>query len=295
MEERCFVAEGPSERLDHWLRRTLPGLSRRLAHTLIAEGSVRLDGRRARKGSLVHPGMHVTVPGVLALAPNPALPLAVLHEDAWRIAVDKPGGMPSHPLDPRARDTVVNALLARYPETGPLAGGLVHRLDTGTSGVLVAARSAAVWTSLREAFRAHAVRKRYLALARGVAPERLHVDLPLCHDPADRRRMTPARPGRRSWPAKSTIERLATDGAVSLVRITMRTGVTHQIRVHLAHLGHPVLNDRLYGGPPAALPPGRHALHAAELVLPADGERPACIIRSPLPPELAALVPRAPG
>src|SRR5262245_34953839 len=105
MDQRSIVAAGPSQRLDHWLRHELPGLSRRLIHTLIADGSVRVDGRRARKGSMVHPGMRVTLPRALALEPNATLPLDVLYQDAQLIAVDKPGGTPSHPLDPRERDT----------------------------------------------------------------------------------------------------------------------------------------------------------------------------------------------
>jgi 23S rRNA pseudouridine1911/1915/1917 synthase len=295
MDQRSVVAAGPSERLDHWLRRELPGLSRRLIHALIADGSVRVDGRRARKGSMVHAGTCVTLPSALALEPNPALPLAVLYEDARLIAVDKPGGMPSHPLDPRERDTVANALLARYPETASLAGGLAHRLDTGTSGMLLAARSAEVWTALREAFHRRMVIKRYVALASGVVPDTAEVELALGHDPTDRRRMVAARAGSRSWPARTEIRRVATDGTISLVAVTMRTGVMHQIRAHLAHLGHPVVGDRLYGGPAAELPPGRHALHAAELELPALGEGPALTLRSPLAADLEALAPRAGG
>jgi len=291
MDERRVVASGPSERLDRWLRRALPGLSRRLAHTLIADGTVRLDGRRATKGTLVQAGMRVTLPRSVVLAPNPMRPLTVLHEDAWWVAVDKPGGIPSHPLHPGECDTVANALVARYPETAALSGGLVHRLDTGTSGVLVAARSLDAWTAARSAFRARTVRKHYLALVRDTPPPELRVDLALSHDPADRRRMVPARPGRRSWPAETRIRCLASDGTTSLVAITMKTGVTHQIRVHLACAGHPVLGDALYGGPAVGLGPRRHALHAARLVLPASGGRSPLTITSPLPPDLERLAP----
>jgi 23S rRNA pseudouridine1911/1915/1917 synthase len=291
MDERRVVVTGPSERLDRWLRRELPGCSRRLAHALIADGSVRLDGRRTAKGALVHAGMEVTLPRTVALTPNPLLDLAVVYEDADLVAVAKPGGMPSHPLDPRECDTVVNALLARYPETAGLAGGLAHRLDTGTSGLLLAARSLETWTSLRTAFRARAVAKRYLAVVAGTPPLDATIDLPLGHDPGDRRRMVAARPGLRSWPAVSTLHRLASDGRTSLVSIAMRTGVTHQIRVHLAAVGHPVLGDTLYGGPAADLAPGRHALHAAELSLPALGARPALTFHCALPADLARLAP----
>jgi len=292
MEERDVVASGPSERLDRWLRRELPGLSRRLVRALIDDGSVRLEGRRVGKGALVHAGMRVTLPMSVALAPNPAMPLTILYEDPWLVAVDKPGGLPSHPLDPREHATVANALLARFPETAALAGGLTHRLDAGTSGVLLAARSAETWATMRAAFHARAVGKRYLALVAGIAPRDATVDLPLSHAPADRRRMIVARPGLRSWAAVSTIHRLATDGVTSLVSIAMETGVTHQIRVHLAHLGHPILGDALYGNPTGALAPGRHALHATELALPALDGRAPLTIRSPLAPDLERLAPR---
>lgn len=292
MTRREVVASGPSERLDRWLRRELPGLSRRVVHALIDDGSVRLDGRPAAKGTVVQAGTRVTLPAAVALAANPALPLTILYEDPWLVAVDKPPGLPSHPLDPRERDTIANALLARFPETAALAGGLAHRLDTGTSGVLLAARSAATWAVLRAAFRARAIGKRYLALVAGTAPPQVTVDLPLSHDPADRRRMIAARPGLRSWPARTTVRRLASDATTSLVAVDMASGVTHQIRVHLAHVGHPVLGDALYGGPSAALAPGRHALHAAELVLPSLDGRAPLIIRSALAPDLERLAPR---
>jgi 23S rRNA pseudouridine1911/1915/1917 synthase len=292
MDERRVVASGPSERLDRWLRRALPGLSRRLAHALIADGTVRLDGRRATKGTLVHAGMYVTLPSSVIPAPDPRRALTVLHEDACLVAVDKPGGIPSHPLHPRECAAIANALVARYPETAALSGGLVHRLDTGTSGVLLAARSLEAWTAVRAAFRARAVAKEYFALVRGAPPPELRIDLALGHDPADRRRMIPARPGRRSWPAASMIRRIATDGTTSLVAITMKTGVTHQIRVHLACAGHPVLGDVLYGGPDVGLGPRRHALHAARLALTAPDGRTPLTITSPLPADLERLAPR---
>jgi len=290
-ESRIVVAAGPAERLDRWLRRALPGVSRRLAAQLIAEGTVRVDGHRARKGAVVAPGARVELPSVLALAPNPACHLAILHEDASLVAVDKSGGMPSHPNDPRERDTAVNFLLARYPETGVLGGGLVHRLDTGTSGVLLAARSAGAWEAARSAFRNRLVEKHYLAIVAGRAPAETTVQLALAHDPSDRRRMVGARAGLRAWPAESRITRLAGDDDTSLVAVVMRTGVTHQIRVHLASLGHPVVGDRLYGGPPSPLAAGRHALHASAIILPATPQRPPLTVRSPFPSDLRAVWP----
>ena len=290
--------EPAAARLDAFVHAALPGLSRRLVHRLIAEGHVRVNGRRAPKGARLRPGDVVTLPALPAsIAPEAALALPVVYEDDTLVAVDKPGGMPGHALDPRERGTAAAFLLARYPEMAavgdPFAPGLVHRLDTGTSGLLLAARSAEAHGALRAALRARAVEKRYVAVVAGSARD-LHgkrVSLPLAHDPRDRRRMIPA-PGTtgRAWAAESAVAVLEARAGTTLLEVTIRTGVTHQVRVHLAHLGRPVLGDTLYGGEPADLPAGRHALHASRLTLPhpADGRR--LVIESALPADLRALV-----
>src|SRR5262249_32195190 len=150
------VSAAAPARLEAYLRTLLPGTSRRLLRMLIADGSVRVNGRRARKGTRVAAGDEIEVPSVAGLIPEADMTLSILHEDAELIAVDKPGGVRGHALDPRQRGTIAGALLARHPELAsigaPLASGLVHRLDTGTSGVLVAARSAAAYDALRAAF-----------------------------------------------------------------------------------------------------------------------------------------------
>jgi 23S rRNA pseudouridine1911/1915/1917 synthase len=240
----------------------------------------------------------VTLPDLPpAIAPEPDLGLRVVHEDAAIVAVEKPGGMPSHALDPRERGTAAAFLVGRWPEMAavgtPLAPGLVHRLDAGTSGLLLAARDGETWRRLRAAFRAREVEKRYLAIVDGVPAWTEHrVHAPLAHDPRDRGRMIAAPAGARAWPAESTIHVLARGSATALVAVEIRTGVTHQVRAHLALAGHPVLNDRRYGGPETtALAAGRHALHAARLAFahPAGG-RPLAL-ESPLPPVIAALAP----
>ncbi|HZP43814.1 MAG TPA: RluA family pseudouridine synthase [Candidatus Binatia bacterium] len=292
------AAGGGAPRLDAFVATALPHVSRRLCRELIASGAVRVNGRVAAKNGIrLRVGDRVALPDLpLALAPEPELALAVPYEDAAMAAVEKPGGMPAHALDPRERGTAAAFVLARWPETGTvgdrLAPGLVHRLDTGTSGLLLAARTPEAWSALRAAFAAHAVEKRYLAVVRGgrVPWRTERVDVPLAHDPRDRRRMTAAPPGARAWPAETTVEVLAAAEETALVAATIRTGVTHQVRVHLALLGLPVLNDALYGGAPAdALPPGRHALHAERLLVPhpADGRR--VVLTSALPADLAAL------
>lgn len=292
------VGGAAGERLDAFVHRAVPGLSRRLVRRLIAGGDVRVNARRARKGTRLGAGDRVTLPELPSrLAPEPELALAVIHEDAHLVVVDKPGGMPAHALDPRERGTAAAFLLARHPELAdvgaPLAPGLVHRLDSGTSGLLVAARTVAAYAGLRAAFRARAVEKRYLAVvAAGPEVRGAHVTASLAHDPRDRRRMIPAPPGARAWDAATEVEVVATREDRALVAATIRSGVTHQVRVHLALLGHPVLGDTLYGGAPAGLPAGRHALHAAGLRLPHPADGRPLALESPLPADLEALLER---
>jgi len=283
-------------RLDTFLRGALPAMSRRLVRRLIAEGAVCVNGRPAAKGVRVAPGDRVTLPDLPAtITPEPGLALAVLHEDDALVALDKPGGIPGHALDPRQRGTAAAFLLARYPEMAdvgdPLAPGLVHRLDSGTSGLLVAARTRAAHCALRAALRARAVEKRYLAWVAGDASalDGARVALPLAHDPRDRRRMLPATARVRAWPAETRLAIVAAGRERSLVEATILTGVTHQVRVHLAARGHPVLGDVLYGGAPAGLPRGRHALHAAGMMLPHPTDGRPLTLSAPLPADLAAL------
>lgn len=290
------VPEGASERLDKWLAHAL-GVPRRKVMDAIAAGRVRVDGRRARKGDPVRPGARI----VAALedeapVPEPDLAIPILYADDALIVADKPAGMPTHPLEPGERGTAANALVARFPEmlaVGPdrRAPGIAHRLDTLTSGLLLAARTNEAWANLRQAFSQRSIRKRYLALAAGTIDVPGECTVPLAHEPRDARRMR-ACPDRveadklDARPALTTFTPLRRFPGFSLLEVEIPTGVMHQIRAHLAHLGHPVAGDSLYGGPPA--PPGmeRFFLHAAGLMLahPATG-LPASF-ESPLPAEL---------
>jgi 23S rRNA pseudouridine1911/1915/1917 synthase len=297
-ERTVTVTSSEPVRLDAFVQRTLPILSQRLTRLAIAQGEVLVNGSGAAKGTLLRPGDRVTLPEVGGLLPERDLPVGVLYEDSNLVALDKPGGMPAHALDPRQRGTAAAFLLARYPETAavgePLAPGLVHRLDTGTSGLLLAARTPAAYDALRAALRAGAIEKRYLAvvtgaLSAGAPPTRVAVAL--AHDSRDRRRMIAAPPGARAWAAETTVTAVATSTERTLVEATMRTGVTHQVRAHLAHLGHPVLGDILYGGPPVALPANRFALHAASLAFTHPGDGRPVRLECALPPDLRALAP----
>jgi len=194
--------------------------------------------------------------------PSPALPLAVVAQAGGWVAIDKPAGQAAHPLAHDERDTALNALLARFPEAagvgeGGLRSGVVHRLDPGTSGVLVFALSDDAWRAARLAFRAGRVRKRYRARVHGDFRGEREVEL-LLEGRGDHVRVV-ERGGRR---ALSLLRALESGPETSLVEIEMRTGVRHQIRATLAHLGFPIVGDVLYGST-AAL--ARHWLHAESL------------------------------
>lgn len=288
------LVDEAGQRLDAFVAAACPTLSRRLVQRVIDEGVVRVNGRPAAKGTRLRAGDRISGLDLPALTPEPDLPVRVVHEDDDLVVLDKPGDMPSHALDPRQRGSVAAFVLARWPETAgvgdALASGLAHRLDTGTSGLLAVARTSALWAELRSAFSRRAIGKRYLAVVAGSPPPEVVLRTPLAHDPSDRRRMRAARGGQRSWVAETHVETLLQAGAVALVALTMRTGVTHQLRVHCALAGFPVLGDALYGTGHPDLPPGRHALHAAALSFPALGERPAWTALAPLPAELARLL-----
>jgi 23S rRNA pseudouridine1911/1915/1917 synthase len=229
------------------------------------------------------------------LVPIPAL-LPILHVDADLVAVDKPPGMPSTG-GPSRRPSVAAILLARFPEMAAIdpqrAAGLVHRLDTGTSGLLVAARHPAAYHRVRREFARKAVEKDYLAVVRGRIARPGSVARPLRRGPRSRSRMVPARPGALSgWPARTEFAPLASAPGLSLVRLRMRTGVTHQLRVHMAMIGHPILGDTRYGphaptgraSAGAACEAGRaewHYLHALALRFDAAGFP--CDLRTPFP------------
>ena len=282
-------------RLEAVVRQHLPHLSRRLVRALIADGHVLLNGRPATKGLRVAVGDAIVLPELAAhLTPEPLAKLVILHEDEALLAMDKPGGVPGHALAPWERGTLAAALLARYPEVGgigdALAPGLVHRLDIGTSGVLLAARTLPAFTALRAALRGRRVEKTYLALVVGT-PRPQAIETALMHDPGDRRRMSAAIAGRRSWEARTEIKSMAAAAGWTLVEARMQTGVTHQVRAHLALAGHPVVGDTLYGGPEVDLPPARFALHAAAVRFPHPAGRGPCEIASRFPADLVALAP----
>ncbi|MBK8479711.1 MAG: RluA family pseudouridine synthase [Proteobacteria bacterium] len=251
--------ECDGQRLDCFLRQQLPTLGRHALRRLLREDprALRVDGRRPAPGLRLRAGQAVELRELAALAapvPQPELTLSVVATTARWIVIDKPPGMPSHPLRPGETGTVANALVARFPECALVGAqgreaGLVHRLDGGTSGVLVAARDAATYEALRARFTRRAVTKRYLALVGGALGQATNVTLAIEALPGDRRRVRAtaiaAGPGR---PARTAVQPLARLGQWTLVRATTCSGARHQIRAHLAAIGHPLAGDELYGG-----------------------------------------------
>ncbi len=254
------------------------GISRTQAATLIAGQAVSISvpggtERFERASYKPRAGETIVVnvpppPGREVLAED--IPLSVVFEDEHLIAVDKPAGMVVHPAPGNWSGTLVNALLGRgtLPEgTGEDRPGIVHRIDKETSGLLLVARTDRAHRALSAAIAARRVIRRYAAMAWGhLDKDEITVDRPLARDPRDRRRMAVVKEGKA---AKTTLVRLARFDSVDLLRAHLHTGRTHQIRVHLASIGHPVIGDDTYGGgggrKVVALPPRRHFLHAAWL------------------------------
>lgn len=273
------TADRPGERLDHFLARRFPWLSRSDVAELLQQQHVRCNGRPAAKGLHLAvgdcvEGREIPEASDLRLRPNPELPLRVLWADDALLALDKPAGMPTHPLRPAETDTLANALLARHPELAaigesPLFPALLHRLDTATSGLILAARTPAAYAHLRRQFQDLRIEKHYLAWVHGPVDAPGRNDAPLTHQTRTPCKMRPLRPDERlpernQFPATSTWIPVRREKDDTLLDVTIRSGVTHQIRCHLAAAGHPILGDRTYGSP---LPLSRHLLHAFSLHL----------------------------
>jgi len=284
-------------RLDRYLQAMYPEHSRARLQEWIREGRVRVNGEVAKASYRLRAGDTVAVEPAelkpLRAVPE-AIPLKILYEDADLVAIDKPAGMVVHAGAGVREGTVVNALLHRFESLSQLGGelrpGIVHRLDRYTSGVLLAAKTDAAHRRLAEEFAAREVEKTYLALVHGaVKSEAGRIERPITRDPARRVRMT-ARlgRGRAAWSEYRVLRRFRN---FTLLEVRIGTGRTHQIRAHLAALGHPVAGDRLYGAPAEVAgqaPLGRYFLHAHRIRFrqPSTGEP--VRVESPLPEELRA-------
>ena len=294
-------------RLDLWLTARLPDLSRTRAKDLVESGHVLIDGRPAKAAHRVKAGERVEAsvppPPPEEMAAEP-IPLAIVFEDDQVLVVDKPAGMVTHPGAGQPTGTLAAAALAHAPEMagvgGPRRPGIVHRLDKGTSGLIVLAKTTLAYAALTAQLARRSVRRRYVCLVHGeVRPASGVIDAPIARDERSRVRMAVALPGKgkRAVTHFRVLERLS---GATLVECRLETGRTHQIRVHLASLGHALLGDLTYGprreraADPAlaALIPmlGGVALHAAGLGFthPVTGET--LEFSSPLPDRIARLL-----
>lgn len=277
IREAAVAAADHGQRLDKWLVGVAPEFSRSHLQHLIAEGCVRAAGRvlgtasrRVAAGERIEVELRPTAQ-TTAFRPEP-IAIDVVHEDAALLVLRKPAGLVVHPAPGHWSGTLLNALLARHPGAAALPrAGIVHRLDKDTSGLMVVARTLEAQTALVRAIAAREVRREYVALVHGDAGDRpFVVDAPVGRDPVSRVRMAVVSSGK---PARTDVTPLATGAGASAVHCRLHTGRTHQIRVHLAHRGHPLLADTLYGGRLAA-GMTRQALHAIRLGLrhPVSGE-----------------------
>jgi 23S rRNA pseudouridine1911/1915/1917 synthase len=306
--------ETPGVRLDKALADVFPTLSRARLQALLAEGAVSFEGETLTSGSAkARAGQYVVIlPPVAPATPQPeAIPLTVLYEDADLIVIDKPAGMAAHPAPGSETGTLVNALLAHCGDSlsgigGVARPGIVHRLDKDTSGVMVAAKTDRAHAGLSALFATHDIERTYIALTRGApSPERGRIETLIGRSSSDRKKMAVLRSGGRNAITDYVVQRtfgepVRAGGAPLSARVacTLHTGRTHQIRVHLASKGSPILGDATYGsGSPAAPVRAtiaeagltRQALHAAVLgfVHPVTGET--LRFETPPPPDMQRL------
>jgi len=301
---RCEVtSEHDGVRLDRFLAAVLPGQSRSQIQRLTRDGHVSIAGQPCRVSTPVRPGQIVQVdipPPTPATPAAEPLALAILHDDADVVVVDKPAGMVVHPAGGHLSGTLVNALLHHVDGLSGIGGaerpGIVHRLDRGTSGLMVVAKHDRAHVELARQFHDREVEKEYVALVWGEVMAGRRIDLPIGRDSRDRHKMSSR--ARRARSAVTRVVRAEHLRGVSLVRVAIATGRTHQIRVHVSAIGHPVVGDATYGGVHRRLPSylralgrlDRPFLHASRLVFthPADGKR--LEFQSPLPADLMSIL-----
>lgn len=295
-EVHDLTADRAGERLDVFVARamrgTLPDLTRSRVRRLVDQGLVTVDGRQASKAGLgLVAGQRVQVtlppPERTTLEPE-AIPLGIVYEDDDLLVVDKPAGLVVHPSPGHAGHTLVNAVLAHCPNLSGIGGegrpGIVHRLDKDTSGLIIVAKNDAAHLSLARQLKERKIEKTYLALVEGrVRPAGGVIDAPIARDPRHRKRMAVVARGRD---ARTRYRVLREADGRSLLEVRPETGRTHQIRVHLASIGHPIAGDALYGrrrDPSLA----RQFLHAQRLAFrhPRTGER--IELEAPLADDLA--------
>lgn len=301
--EAVIPAEAAGERLDRALAALFPEFSRSRLQRWLREGALQVDGAAPRPRDAVHGGETVRIDAQLEAegpAQPEAIPLTIIHEDESLLVLDKPPGLVVHPGAGNREGTLQNALLHHDPALAAVPrAGIVHRLDRDTSGLMVVARTLQAHTELVAQLQARSVGREYLALVTGTFTAGGHVEAAIGRHPKDRLRMAVRQSGR---PAVTHYRVERRFRGHTLLRCRLETGRTHQIRVHMAHIRHPIVGDPLYGGR-MRLPPGadeavigalrgfrRQALHAERLTLrhPASGET--LSWSSPLPTDFADLL-----
>jgi 23S rRNA pseudouridine1911/1915/1917 synthase len=290
-----FTADEEGERLDRVVAARVPDLSRSQVQRLIKDGAVTVNGRPSKPSYRVEVGdeIAVEIPAELPERVKPEnIPLDIIYEDAALLVVNKPAGMVVHPALGHASGTLVNAVLAHCPQAaevgGPERAGIVHRLDKDTSGLILVAKDETTRAALQHQFKRRQVTKTYLALVEGqVQPREGVVEAPVGRNKRQRKQMAVVRSGRE---ARTTYRAVEYFSDHTLLEVHPHTGRTHQVRVHLAWLGYPVVGDAVYGHRRQRLLQGRHFLHAARLRFthPTTGEEVA--FEAPLSSELAGVL-----
>jgi 23S rRNA pseudouridine1911/1915/1917 synthase len=280
-------------RVDQALARLFPQYSRNRLQAWLKSGHITLDGKPAAADRAVSGGERIVLeppPVPSAAAPQAQrMPLKIVHEDAELIVIDKPAGLVVHPGAGQPDRTLLNALLAHAPRlAGVPRAGIVHRLDKDTSGLLVVAKTVQAQADLARQLAERSMRRTYLAVVQGDPPASGTIDAPLGRDVRSRVRMAVTRRGKPSRTAYRVVERF---GHAALVECRLDTGRTHQIRVHLQHIRHPLVGDSVYRrGTRHGLAFPRQALHAGELTLVHPGTGKAMTWRSPLPRDMKRLL-----
>lgn len=295
-DSQTLQLDAPGERLDKVLVNRLPDLSRTQIQRLLKEGQILVNGRSAKANLRLVGGEEVVISLPEAeeseIIPEP-IPLDIRYEDENMLIINKPAGMVVHPAPGHSSGTLVNAVLYHCPNLPGIGGekrpGIVHRLDKNTSGLITVAKNELALRHLQAQFKERSVGKAYLALVDGqVQPATALIDAPIGRDPRQRKKMAviPIGGSARTRPAQTQYETITSYDDHTLLRCELFTGRTHQIRVHLAYIGFPIVGDKVYGRRKQSFQIGRHFLHAAELRLKRPSDNETITFTAELPSEL---------
>lgn len=293
------ILEATTERLDRALAEALPDLSRTQLQKLIKEGDVQLSGQPVKASLRLEQSatLTITLPAIVDTELKPeAIPLDICYEDEDILVINKPAGMVVHPAVGHESGTLVHAILSHCPDLPGVGGekrpGIVHRLDKDTSGLMIVAKNDHALRFLQKQFKERTVEKTYLALVEGdVQPPAALIDAPIGRDPRQRKKMAVIRSQSfTSRPAQTSYELLTSFGDFSLLECHPHTGRTHQIRVHMAFIGHPLVGDVVYGHRKQKIQLERHFLHAAAITFLRPSDHEPLSFKTELPTELQVVL-----